>query len=81
MREFCHEGHIEAEDVVEFQLFSPVVVAIDIPKHLQILTLDMYVGDSDPVDHLCYFNTEIVIGGATYVVKCRLLPSTFKGTR
>lgn len=47
---------------------------MEIPKHLQTLTLDMYSGNSDPVDHL------MVIGRATDSVKCHLLPATFKGT-
>ncbi|XP_057450403.1 uncharacterized protein LOC130741730 [Lotus japonicus] len=70
---------VDAEDVVDFQLFAPIVAAVEIPEHLQTLTLDMYGADTDPIDHLRYFNTKMVIGGATDAVKCRLLPSTFKG--
>ncbi|XP_057444188.1 uncharacterized protein LOC130736369 [Lotus japonicus] len=43
------------------------------------MTLDAYSGDYDPMEHLRYFNTKMVIGDATDAVKCRLLPSTFKG--
>ncbi|XP_057432568.1 uncharacterized protein LOC130725346 [Lotus japonicus] len=43
------------------------------------MALDAFSGDSDPMEHLRYFNTKMVIGGATDEVKCRLLPSTFKG--
>ncbi|XP_057426007.1 uncharacterized protein LOC130719399 [Lotus japonicus] len=43
------------------------------------MALDAFSGDSDPMEHLRYFNTKMVIGGATDAVKCRLLPSTFKG--
>lgn len=77
MCDFRHGQRIEAKDVVEFQPFAP---AINIPEHCQTLTLDIYLGDSDPVVHLRYFNTKMVIGGDTNAVKCRLLPSTFKGT-
>lgn len=48
-------------------------------EHFQTLTLDMYSGDSDLVDHLCYFNTKMVVGSATDAVKYRFFPSTFKG--
>ncbi|XP_057442703.1 uncharacterized protein LOC130734351 [Lotus japonicus] len=79
MRDLRRGQRVDAEDVVDFQPFAPVVAAVEIPEHLQTLTLDMYGGDTDPIDHLRYFNTKMVIGGATDVVKCRLLPSTFKG--
>lgn len=65
---------------MEFQNFALAVAAMNIPKHLQTLTLDVYVGGSNPVHHLWYYNTKMVIGRATNAVKCRLLPSTFKGT-
>ncbi|XP_057426041.1 uncharacterized protein LOC130719429 [Lotus japonicus] len=79
MRDFKRGQRLEAEDVVEFQPFVPAVTAVEIPEHLQTMTLDAYSGDSDPMEHLRYFNTKMVIGGATNDVKCRLLPSTFKG--
>ncbi|XP_057444406.1 uncharacterized protein LOC130736611 [Lotus japonicus] len=47
---------------------------------MQMLVLDSYGGDSDPKDHLLYFNTKMVISVASDVVKCRMFPSTFKST-
>ncbi|XP_057445927.1 uncharacterized protein LOC130738039 [Lotus japonicus] len=79
MRDLRCGQRVDAKDVVDFQPFAPIVAAVEIPKHLQTLTLDMYGGDTDPIDHLRYFNTKMVIGGAIDAVKCRLLPSTFKG--
>ncbi|XP_057418697.1 uncharacterized protein LOC130712897 [Lotus japonicus] len=79
MRDFKQGQRLEAEDVVEFQPFVPAVTTVEIPKHLQTMALDAFSGDYDPMEHLRYFNTKMVIGGATNEVKCRLLPSTFKG--
>ncbi|XP_057426102.1 uncharacterized protein LOC130719496 [Lotus japonicus] len=79
MRDLRRGQRVDAEDVVDFQPFAAIVAAVKIPEHLQTLTLDMYGGDTDPINHLRYFNTKMVIGGASDAVKCRLLPSTFKG--
>ncbi|XP_057444593.1 uncharacterized protein LOC130736827 [Lotus japonicus] len=79
MRDFKQGQRLEVEDVVEFQPFVPSITKVDIPKHLQTMALDAFSGDSDLMEHLRYFNSKMVIGGATDEVKCRLLPSTFKG--
>ncbi|XP_057426084.1 uncharacterized protein LOC130719474 [Lotus japonicus] len=79
IRDLRRGQRVDAEDVVDFQPFAPIVAVVEISEHLQTLTLDMYGGDTDPIDHLRYFNTKMVIGGATDAVKCSLLPSTFKG--
>ncbi|XP_057450898.1 uncharacterized protein LOC130742814 [Lotus japonicus] len=78
-QDYKQEQRLEAEDVVEFQPFVPAITRVGIPKHLQTMVLDAFSGDSDPMEHLRYFNTKMVIGGATDEVKCRLLSSTFKG--
>ncbi|XP_057426212.1 uncharacterized protein LOC130719611 [Lotus japonicus] len=44
------------------------------------LVLETYSGKTDPKDHLLYFNTKMVISAASDEVKCRMFPSTFKGT-
>ncbi|XP_057445498.1 uncharacterized protein LOC130737687 [Lotus japonicus] len=44
------------------------------------LVLETYRGKTDPKDHLLYFNTKMVISSASDAVKCRMFPSTFKGT-
>ncbi|XP_057444329.1 uncharacterized protein LOC130736523 [Lotus japonicus] len=44
------------------------------------LVLETYSGKTDPKDHLLYFNTKMVISSASDAVKCRMFPSTFKGT-
>lgn len=79
MPDFQHGCRVEAKDIVEFQPFASLVAAMEIPEHLETLMLDMHWGETYSVDHLCYFNTKMVVGGAIDAVKCRLLPSTFKG--
>ncbi|XP_057452302.1 uncharacterized protein LOC130744126 [Lotus japonicus] len=44
------------------------------------LVLEAYSGRTDPKDHLLYFNMKMVISAASDAVKCRMFPSTFKGT-
>ncbi|XP_057426079.1 uncharacterized protein LOC130719467 [Lotus japonicus] len=44
------------------------------------LVLEAYSGKADPKEHLLYFNTKMVISAASDAVKCRMFPSTFKGT-
>ncbi|XP_057432236.1 uncharacterized protein LOC130724992 [Lotus japonicus] len=44
------------------------------------LVLETYSGKTDPKDHLLYFNMKMVISSASDAVKCRIFPSTFKGT-
>ncbi|XP_057444384.1 uncharacterized protein LOC130736588 [Lotus japonicus] len=44
------------------------------------LVLEAYSGKADPKEHLLYFNTKMVISVASDAVKCRMFPSTFKGT-
>ncbi|XP_057451996.1 uncharacterized protein LOC130743782 [Lotus japonicus] len=44
------------------------------------LVLKAYSGKADPKEHLLYFNTKMVISAASDAVKCRMFPSTFKGT-
>ncbi|XP_057444372.1 uncharacterized protein LOC130736573 [Lotus japonicus] len=44
------------------------------------IVLETYSGKADPKEHLLYFNTKMVIRAASDAVKCRMFPSTFKGT-
>ncbi|XP_057425616.1 uncharacterized protein LOC130718980 [Lotus japonicus] len=44
------------------------------------IVLETYNGKTDPKDHLLYFNTKMVISSASDAVKCRMFPSTLKGT-
>ncbi|XP_057444607.1 uncharacterized protein LOC130736846 [Lotus japonicus] len=44
------------------------------------LVLESYSGKTDPKDHLLCFNMKMVISAASDAVKCRMFPSTFKGT-
>ncbi|XP_057444041.1 uncharacterized protein LOC130736215 [Lotus japonicus] len=44
------------------------------------LVLETYSGKTDPKDHLLYFNTKMVISAPSDAVKCKMFPSTFKGT-
>ncbi|XP_057425748.1 uncharacterized protein LOC130719126 [Lotus japonicus] len=44
------------------------------------IVLETYNGKADPKEHLLYFNTKMVISAASDVVKCRMIPATFKGT-
>ncbi|XP_057445482.1 uncharacterized protein LOC130737673 [Lotus japonicus] len=70
----------EADTVAKFRPFSAEVEAVAIPNNMKILVLDSNSGDSDPKDHLLYFNTKMVISTASDAVKCRMFPSTFKST-
>ncbi|XP_057453207.1 uncharacterized protein LOC130745080 [Lotus japonicus] len=67
-----------AETVVDFQPFTEEIANTAVPDNLKTLKLDSYYGDSDPKDHLVYFNTKMVIVGASDALKCKMLPSTFK---
>lgn len=66
--------------MVEFRPFSAAIENVAILEHMKSLVLDSYSGNTDPKDHLLYFNTKMVIGVASDVVKCRMFPSTFKST-
>ncbi|XP_057458501.1 uncharacterized protein LOC130749195 [Lotus japonicus] len=72
------EGEREAEVVAEFEPFSVAVREVAIPDNMKNLVLES--GRTDPKDHLLYFNTKMVISAASDAVKCRMFPSTFKGT-
>ena len=50
-----------AETVVDFNPFSQEIAQTVVPDNLKTLVLDPYFGDSDPKDHLVYFNTKMVI--------------------
>ncbi|XP_057425720.1 uncharacterized protein LOC130719093 [Lotus japonicus] len=67
-----------AETVVDFQPFTEEIANTTVPDNLKTLVLDSYYGDTDPKDHLVYFNTKMVIVGASDALKCKMLPSTFK---
>lgn len=43
-----------------------------------MLVLDAYTDEADLKEHLMYFNTKIVINGATETVKYKMLPSTLR---
>ncbi|XP_057418374.1 uncharacterized protein LOC130712563 [Lotus japonicus] len=74
-----HEGDRRmAEMVVDFQPFTEDIANTTVPDNLKTLVLDSYYGDSDPKDHLIYFNTKMVIVGASDALKCKMLPSTLK---
>ncbi|XP_057423552.1 uncharacterized protein LOC130717361 [Lotus japonicus] len=66
------------EMVVDFQPFTEDIANTTVPDNLKTLVLDSYYGDSDPKDHLVYFNTKMVIVGASDALKCKMLPSTLK---
>ncbi|XP_057444237.1 uncharacterized protein LOC130736418 [Lotus japonicus] len=65
---------------LEFEPFSAAVREVEIPDNMKNLVLETYNGKTDPKDHLLYFNTKKVISAASDAVKCRMFPSTFKGT-
>ncbi|XP_057418301.1 uncharacterized protein LOC130712488 [Lotus japonicus] len=46
---------------------------------MRSLVLAAYNGQTGPKDHLLYFNMKMAISAASDAVKCRMLPSTFKG--
>ncbi|XP_057418279.1 uncharacterized protein LOC130712464 [Lotus japonicus] len=46
---------------------------------MRSLVLEAYSGQTDPKDHLLYFNMKMAISAASDTVKCRMFPSTFKG--
>ncbi|XP_057432102.1 uncharacterized protein LOC130724850 [Lotus japonicus] len=74
-----HEGDRRmAEMVVDFQPFTDDIANTTVPDNLKTLVLDSYFGDFDPKDHLVYFNTKMVIVGASDALKCKMLPSTLK---
>ncbi|XP_057452152.1 uncharacterized protein LOC130743963 [Lotus japonicus] len=55
-----HEGDRRmAEMVVDFQPFTEDIANSTVPDNLKTLVLDSYYGDSDPKDHLVYFNTKM----------------------
>ncbi|XP_057444763.1 uncharacterized protein LOC130737008 [Lotus japonicus] len=55
-----HEGDRRmAEMVVDFQPFTEDIANTTVPDNLKTLVLDSYYGDSDPKDHLVYFNTKM----------------------
>ncbi|XP_057432518.1 uncharacterized protein LOC130725292 [Lotus japonicus] len=74
------EGEREAEAVAEFEPFSAVVREVAIPDNMKSLALEAYSGGTDPKDHLLYFSAKMVISVASDAMKCRMFPSTFKGT-
>ncbi|XP_057432311.1 uncharacterized protein LOC130725071 [Lotus japonicus] len=45
---------------------------------MRSLVLAAYSGQTDPKDHLLYFNMKIAISATSDAVKCRMFPSTFK---
>ncbi|XP_057418754.1 uncharacterized protein LOC130712960 [Lotus japonicus] len=67
-----------AATVVNFQPFAVAIAEVETPEHLKTLVLEPYSGNSDPKEHLVYFNTRMVIAGVIDAVKCKLLPSTFR---
>src|ERR1044072_1082093 len=68
----------EAEEVANFQPFSEVVAAVQIPDTLKTFPWILYGGDRDPRSHLKYFNGRMVMYGASDPLKCRIFPFTFK---
>ncbi|XP_057434232.1 uncharacterized protein LOC130726894 [Lotus japonicus] len=74
------EGEREAEAVAEFELFSAAVREVAITDNMKNIVLKTYIGKADLKEHLLYFNTKMVINAAFDAVKCRIFPSTFKGT-
>ncbi|XP_057435958.1 uncharacterized protein LOC130728477 [Lotus japonicus] len=44
------------------------------------IVLETYSGKADSKEHLLYFNTKMVINVASDAVKCKMFPTTFKGT-
>lgn len=66
--------------MADFRPFSTEVENVAIPYNMKTLILDSYSGDTDPKDHLLYFNMKMMISAASDAVKCRMFPSTLKST-
>lgn len=66
------------ETVVDIQAFSEEIANTVVPDNLKTLVLELCFGDTDPKNHLMYFNTKMVIICVIDALKCKMLSSTFK---
>lgn len=57
--------------MVDFEAFSREAVSITMLENLKMLTLDTYNIDTDPMDHLLYFNTKMIISDVTDAIEYR----------
>ncbi|XP_057432246.1 uncharacterized protein LOC130725001 [Lotus japonicus] len=74
-----NEEEKEAEAVAEARPFSAAVREVTIPDGMTSLVLKTYDGRTNPQDHLLRFNVKMAICAVSNAVKCRILPSTFRG--
>ncbi|XP_057418846.1 uncharacterized protein LOC130713061 [Lotus japonicus] len=68
----------EAEAAEKVESFSAAVREVAVPDDMRSLKLATYNGQTDPKDHLLYFNVKMATGASSDAVKCRMFPSTFK---
>ncbi|GMG98302.1 hypothetical protein Nepgr_000142 [Nepenthes gracilis] len=59
--------------------FTAEILSHLLPTKLKMPSLDLYDGDSDPVDHLDHFRTHLSIQGLEDSAMCRYFPLTLKG--
>ena len=67
-----------AEEITQFQSYSPEVASVPILENLKVYAWAPYVWKKYPRAHLEYFNGRMVMHVTSDQLKCRLLPLTFK---
>ena len=59
--------------------FTKTVISFPLPSKFRMLSLEIFDGSKDPLDHLESFKTVMCLQGVPNEIMCRAFPTTLKG--